>query len=446
MKTRKILSLVLAGLTGLALTAAFAAAQRSSDPAFKVKIDFNRWHDVGELAADMKRLQAAFPKFLKLESIGKSFGGRDLWLMTVNNPDTGPEIGQGGHVHRGQRPRQRDPGRRGLPLHDLVPDGELRPHRRRHPARRRARLLHHPDGQPRRAGVLHGRARRERALGPRPGRRRQRRPRRRGRARGPQRQRRSSSRSGSTCPARAATAISRTDPLILEPVPFGETGDWIMLGQEGIDNDGDGLVNEDGPGSYDPNRNWGSDWQPNYIQGGAMDYPFQLPEARAVNDFLMAPPQHRRRPDLPQHRRHDPPRAGRRVDGGVSDGRRPGLRRARPERRAHAALLPLHRHLERALHGPRRVHRLDQRRAGHPLVLERAVERRAVLHEPGPQGRNRPIRRAPSPRACRATSSTSTSSSATSTSSGSPSTIPSSARSRWEASGRSSRAGYRPAS
>jgi hypothetical protein len=63
-----------------------------------------------------------------------------------------------------------------------------------------------------------------------------------------------------------------------------------MLGQEGVDNDGDGMVNEDGPGSYDPNRNWGSDWQPNYIQSGAMDYPFQLPEARAVNDFLMAHP------------------------------------------------------------------------------------------------------------------------------------------------------------
>ncbi len=94
MKTRKNLSLVLTVAAGLALTAIFAPAQKASDPAFKVKLDFNRWHDVGELYADMKRLQAAFPKFLKLESIGKSFGGRDLMLMTINNPATGPEAGK----------------------------------------------------------------------------------------------------------------------------------------------------------------------------------------------------------------------------------------------------------------------------------------------------------------------------------------------------------------
>jgi hypothetical protein len=77
---------------------------------------------------------------------------------------------------------------------------------------------------------------------------------------------------------------------LLEPVPDGEKGDYVLLGSEGIDNDGDGRVNEDPPGGYDPNRNWASDWQPNYIQGGSMDYPFQLPEARAVNDFLMSHP------------------------------------------------------------------------------------------------------------------------------------------------------------
>jgi hypothetical protein len=91
-------------------------------------------------------------------------------------------------------------------------------------------------------------------------------------------------------PGQGNYRVSRTNPNVLEPVPYGETGDWLMLGQEGVDNDGDGMVNEDGPGSYDPNRNWASDWQPNYIQSGAMDYPFQLPEAKAVNDFLMAHP------------------------------------------------------------------------------------------------------------------------------------------------------------
>ncbi|MEZ5001178.1 MAG: hypothetical protein R2727_11340 [Bacteroidales bacterium] len=60
----------------------------------------------------------------------------------------------------------------------------------------------------------------------------------------------------------------------MEPVGFGETGvippdlERLMTVTAG--------VNEDGPGSYDPNRNWAVDWQPDYVQGGAMDYPFQL--------------------------------------------------------------------------------------------------------------------------------------------------------------------------
>ncbi|MHC4350315.1 MAG: M14 family zinc carboxypeptidase, partial [Planctomycetota bacterium] len=67
-------------------------------------------------------------------------------------------------------------------------------------------------------------------------------------------------------------------------------GGWSRVGREGIDNDGDGQINEDGPGGYDPNRNWPSDWQPSYIQFGAGDYPFSLPETRAIGEFLLAHP------------------------------------------------------------------------------------------------------------------------------------------------------------
>jgi hypothetical protein len=45
---------------------------------------------------------------------------------------------------------------------------------------------------------------------------------------------------------------------------------------EGIDNDRDGLVNEDLIGTYDPNRDWGWNWQPNYVQNGALFYPGTL--------------------------------------------------------------------------------------------------------------------------------------------------------------------------
>jgi hypothetical protein len=67
-----------------------------------------------------------------------------------------------------------------------------------------------------------------------------------------------------------------------------ELGEYDLLGSEGIDNDGDGRINEDGPGGYDLNRNWGFDWQPNYVQYGAQDYPFSQPETRAVAEFVLA--------------------------------------------------------------------------------------------------------------------------------------------------------------
>jgi hypothetical protein len=67
----------------------------------------------------------------------------------------------------------------------------------------------------------------------------------------------------------------------------GEKGDYELLGYEGIDNDGDGLINEDGPGGYDANRDWGFNWEPNYIQSGAYKYPFSLPENQAVRNFTV---------------------------------------------------------------------------------------------------------------------------------------------------------------
>lgn len=84
--------------------------------------------------------------------------------------------------------------------------------------------------------------------------------------------------------------LDLVDPRVMIPVGDKEQGDWIMLGQEGIDDDGDGRINEDGKGGYDMNRNWPSDWQPNHIQYGAGDYPFSYPETAAVGRFLLGRP------------------------------------------------------------------------------------------------------------------------------------------------------------
>ncbi|KAF0244199.1 MAG: peptidase m14 carboxypeptidase [Planctomycetota bacterium] len=80
------------------------------------------------------------------------------------------------------------------------------------------------------------------------------------------------------------------EPRLLVPCEPDEEGEFERLDEEGLDNDGDGQVNEDGPGGYDPNRNWPTDWQPPYVQHGAHDFPLSLPEDRAVARFWMARP------------------------------------------------------------------------------------------------------------------------------------------------------------
>lgn len=76
------------------------------------------------------------------------------------------------------------------------------------------------------------------------------------------------------------------DPRQLVPVQGDELGEWMILGQEGIDNDGDGQVNEDVIGYVDPNRTFGAPWQPRYVQVGSSDYPLQYPETRSVAEFV----------------------------------------------------------------------------------------------------------------------------------------------------------------
>ena len=83
---------------------------------------------------------------------------------------------------------------------------------------------------------------------------------------------------------------SQTDPRVFVRVEPGEKGSWRWLGQEGIDNDGDGDINEDGPFTDDMNRNWPSDWQPQHIQYGAGEFPLSSPETLAIADFMLTKP------------------------------------------------------------------------------------------------------------------------------------------------------------
>jgi len=288
---RNALALTLAALAlSATLTAAGATAQqRGSDPEHTLDLTWDRWLDHDEIGERMQLMAETWPELLDLQSIGSSYGGREMWLMTVNNPATGPEEGkaamfieanvhgneiQGGEVilytiwYLMENYGEIDEITRLVDervfylLPSVNPDGRdyfLDEHGAG------ARTGHVPvdsdgDGAFDEDGPndLNGNGVIEQIR--------------------------------KHVPGEGTHRISALDPRIMERVGPDEVGDWVLLGSEGIDDDGDGRVNEDPVGGYDPNRNYASDWQPNYIQGGSMNYPFELPEARAINDFMMAHP------------------------------------------------------------------------------------------------------------------------------------------------------------
>jgi len=57
----------------------------------KVTLQFNRYYDWNEMEQALQTLEKAYPKFLKLRSIGKTFQGKEMWYMIINNPETGDE-------------------------------------------------------------------------------------------------------------------------------------------------------------------------------------------------------------------------------------------------------------------------------------------------------------------------------------------------------------------
>ncbi|UCC44737.1 MAG: hypothetical protein JSU65_02070 [Candidatus Zixiibacteriota bacterium] len=80
------------------------------------------------------------------------------------------------------------------------------------------------------------------------------------------------------------------DPRVMIRTEPGELGEWRVLGREGIDNDNDGRLNEDGPGYLDMNRNYGFKWQPPYVQGGAGEFPMSARVNKAIADFVITKP------------------------------------------------------------------------------------------------------------------------------------------------------------
>jgi len=63
-------------------------------------------------------------------------------------------------------------------------------------------------------------------------------------------------------------------------------GTFYDVYDEGIDDDNDGLFNEDGVGGIDMNRNFPREWGMEFEQNGAGPFPLSEPETRATIEFL----------------------------------------------------------------------------------------------------------------------------------------------------------------
>ena len=50
----------------------------------------NRYYDYEAMTAELKALAASHAELARLYSIGQSFAGRDVWVMEISNPKTGP--------------------------------------------------------------------------------------------------------------------------------------------------------------------------------------------------------------------------------------------------------------------------------------------------------------------------------------------------------------------
>ena len=283
--------LTLAGLLLCLLPASGAAAQQQIDS--RVDIAWNRFYDFEEMTGIIKELVDAYPELLTLVDIGKSHQGRPMWLVILNNPATGedtskPAMWVDGNIHGneiqaaetvlysiwylasayGQVPRITELVDRTswyfVPMSN--PDGRdgwlneaHTPHSNRTGLAptdndRDGRFDEDPPED------LNGDGSIGRMWKPDP--------------------------YGQYVRDEVDPRIFRRIERTTDPDGRRRHGTWSPLGSEGIDNDRDGRINEDGEGGYDMNRDWPSDWQPEHVQRGAGTHPLMHPETRSIADFI----------------------------------------------------------------------------------------------------------------------------------------------------------------
>ena len=256
----------------------------------EVPLRFDRYYSYDEVTEALQVLHKAFPEFTKLNVVGKSEEGRDIYALTINNPKTGEELSKpgvylDGNIHGNEiqagevclyyanmlltKYGENDKVTKVVDknVHYIIPvvnvDGRYHflADGNTPSSNRSIRIPKDDDGD----GLLDedppddldgdGSITQMRILDP-----------------------------------FGAYKVDPEDKRILVRVKPGEKGEYTLLGLEGIDNDGDGKLNEDPEGYLDANRNWGYNWMPSYVQSGAGNFPFSGIGLKAINDFIVARP------------------------------------------------------------------------------------------------------------------------------------------------------------
>src|SRR5512140_116686 len=70
----------------------------------RVEVAWNRYYDTKQLLEIMRRIEKAYPNLAHVSSIGKSYQGKDMWMITVSNfkkgdPDKKPAMYIDGNIH-----------------------------------------------------------------------------------------------------------------------------------------------------------------------------------------------------------------------------------------------------------------------------------------------------------------------------------------------------------
>jgi len=266
----------------------YKAVGAPADP--KVPVSWNRYYDYAQASELLGKLAKAYPKYCRVRSLGKSYGERDMWVMTITDFGAGiekekPAFWIDGGIHANEiqsvevvlytawyllemHQKSQKVGRlldeRVLYLCPMLSPDSRDAHFYKPNSTHSPRSGQRPVDDDRDGLVDED---------------------------GPD----DLNDDGHITQMRIRDENGKYKPHdefpnLLVRVKDGEKGQYALLGVEGFDNDGDGRVNEDGDGFYDPNRDWAWRWQPKYVQRGAYRYPFSILENRLVADFIMAHP------------------------------------------------------------------------------------------------------------------------------------------------------------